>query len=807
MQKSAYRIPRKDSEQTGQPMRNLFRAIVLLVILLSLMSLETVGGGSHSMSVDSSLSLEYEVTIESPHTGDIHVSIKASQVREERLMLGRGETGGLPPRKIPAARDLIATDQDGSLLDWAFSGSSSRFIETLVVIRRGPVVLLEYDADLSPVGDEDMNWYLGPNFGVVEPEYLFLFPIDASRESYLPVSGVRTKFILPDGWTVATHWTRVGDYYEARTSDDFLWGSLGFGQFEYQRRQISNVEVTVAFYGFTAAVQQTVSRDVFRIYEYFSKMVGDVSLTKTMPRNKYLLIFVPRIQGRQIFSNREGAYGYFAYCEYPYPEQYPPRSHLFWIAWQAHMIFHEWNPSAFFGLPIWFSEGVTSYYEFASPRDLQLISRRQFEYALVDRFQWYRSEILGTAFDVSLEYASAHPWSDERVLRLNYFKGCLLAYMLDEKIRELTNSTKTLGDVMKYLYENYAIKGKPLSTASILRALNDATGFDFASFFQMYILGTAKLPLSLTAGRLEIIQTEMPTVNRLPIDSDMDGLTDDEERTYGTNPNNRDTDDDERLDGEEVHGFRAIFIDGSKGDWDGMKPLWVDEANDYKYKVPSSDLKSLTMSYDGGSLYFMIELHDGKPNPEDSYDIMFDLDSDQMPDYTFNCYPKGFVNAWNLTGIGQYVESNLIENPAGAEISSDDVVELKIPLNLVGNTRVFLLASHIFVSSVQTENDMFLPRWVSISLDALFPQQKTDPLNPDTDGDSIKDGVDPHPLDPKPETPPLTTATASTTLRTEVSTQPEQTDWVKVNWIYFAGLIVFLVIVVPLIVRKIRRTE
>jgi len=42
-----------------------------------------------------------------------------------------------------------------------------------------------------------------------------------------------------------------------------------------------------------------------------------------------------------------------------------------------------------------------------------------------------------------------------------------------------------------------------------------------------------------------------------PLDADADGLTDEEEAAIGTDPHNRDTDDDGLLDGWEVHGFPA----------------------------------------------------------------------------------------------------------------------------------------------------------------------------------------------------------------------------------------------------------
>ena len=56
----------------------------------------------------------------------------------------------------------------------------------------------------------------------------------------------------------------------------------------------------------------------------------------------------------------------------------------------------------------------------------------------------------------------------------------------------------------------------------------------------------------------------------LPLDSDGDGLTDEEELRLGTDPNNPDTDGDGLLDGEEVHRYKTNPLDPDT-DHDGLK--------------------------------------------------------------------------------------------------------------------------------------------------------------------------------------------------------------------------------------------
>lgn len=52
---------------------------------------------------------------------------------------------------------------------------------------------------------------------------------------------------------------------------------------------------------------------------------------------------------------------------------------------------------------------------------------------------------------------------------------------------------------------------------------------------------------------------DTPNVNQTTIDTDGDGLTDEEEKSLGTDPQNKDTDGDGYLDGDEVrNGFSPL---------------------------------------------------------------------------------------------------------------------------------------------------------------------------------------------------------------------------------------------------------
>ena len=65
-------------------------------------------------------------------------------------------------------------------------------------------------------------------------------------------------------------------------------------------------------------------------------------------------------------------------------------------------------------------------------------------------------------------------------------------YLLD---RELISMGFSLDDLMRYMYENFGLKGKRYLTNDILVALNTVTDSNWSEFFDKYVYGTEPLPL------------------------------------------------------------------------------------------------------------------------------------------------------------------------------------------------------------------------------------------------------------------------------------------------------------------------
>jgi hypothetical protein len=153
----------------------------------------------------------------------------------------------------------------------------------------------------------------------------------------------------------------------------------------------------------------------------------------------------------------------------------------------AHGIYHAWNGNVFMqdNERKWFVEGVTQYY-----------GQRNTDNYIGYMQSCYDKYIAAynTGQDVALDTII---WSGSigNPYLLQYWKGALVAYMLD---MELSKTGNHLGQVAKLVYEKFGINSGKIgvTTPEYLNAFNTVSGKDYTDFFSKYIYGTEKLPLS-----------------------------------------------------------------------------------------------------------------------------------------------------------------------------------------------------------------------------------------------------------------------------------------------------------------------
>ena len=92
-----------------------------------------------------------------------------------------------------------------------------------------------------------------------------------------------------------------------------------------------------------------------------------------------------------------------------------------------------------------------------------------------------------------------------------YTEGCLLAFVMDAKIRKATNNKRGIEEVMKRLYYNFAQNNKGYTEKDFIDQLENICGYSFQDFFNDYVHGSTPYETILLEALdfigLELIQT------------------------------------------------------------------------------------------------------------------------------------------------------------------------------------------------------------------------------------------------------------------------------------------------------------
>ena len=149
---------------------------------------------------------------------------------------------------------------------------------------------------------------------------------------------------------------------------------------------------------------------------------------------------------------------------------------------------------------LWFSEGVTSTVE-----DYMLLRA-----GLLDEHE-YLSHLASAIAELenrpahltqSAEESSLDAWLEkysyyrgpERSISY-YNKGDLLGVLLDLKMRDASNGTKSLRDLLQWMNSNYAQKNKLFfDSEGVRQAAEIVTHSDLSVFFEKYVAGTDEIP-------------------------------------------------------------------------------------------------------------------------------------------------------------------------------------------------------------------------------------------------------------------------------------------------------------------------
>jgi predicted metalloprotease with PDZ domain len=175
----------------------------------------------------------------------------------------------------------------------------------------------------------------------------------------------------------------------------------------------------------------------------------------------------------------------------------------------AHEFFHAWNvkrirPDALgpfdytsenYTKLLWVAEGITDYYADMIMVRAGLFSDYVYLARLASSIQdlqntpgRFQTSLEETSFDAWIKYYRSDANSDNRQVSY-YDKGSIVGAMLDLEIRRSSHGKRSLDDVMRYLYSEYALKDRNYTPEDFQRAAELAAGVKLDDFFTRYVRG------------------------------------------------------------------------------------------------------------------------------------------------------------------------------------------------------------------------------------------------------------------------------------------------------------------------------
>jgi predicted metalloprotease with PDZ domain len=180
----------------------------------------------------------------------------------------------------------------------------------------------------------------------------------------------------------------------------------------------------------------------------------------------------------------------------------------------AHEFFHLWNVKRIrpqtlepvdytkenYTRALWFCEGVTSTAEGIVELRAGLLDEKEYLYQLgeqITELERRPAHLTQSAEDSSLDaWLEGYGYYHRPARSVSYYnKGELLGVMLDLAVREASDGRASLREVMQWMNENYAKKGRFYNdSAGVLEAADAVSHSDLTSFFTKYVSGTEEIP-------------------------------------------------------------------------------------------------------------------------------------------------------------------------------------------------------------------------------------------------------------------------------------------------------------------------
>lgn len=300
---------------------------------------------------------------------------------------------------------------------------------------------------------------------------------------------VSVTYSLPSGWrNISTGLKEEKDDPYTFTASDFdvlydspvLIGNHYVKKFEHEGRDYEFAIET------PEGIEESGFEDCFRaIVSECNKMMGDV------PYDKYALIHLGKGGGGLEHINSQACYTEGTY-------KFDSRDEwLNFLAFVAHEYFHLYNVKTIrpielgpfdydkeaYSPLIWFSEGITCYYECLLLLRAGLATEEEI-YKLLSGYMAndepyegkHHQSLRMTSYDIWLNFMNHD--ANSKDVRINYyFRGPVVGLIMDIEIKRLSGGQRSLDDLMRLLYNRFhKEKGRGFTEEEFWAAVDEVAG-------------------------------------------------------------------------------------------------------------------------------------------------------------------------------------------------------------------------------------------------------------------------------------------------------------------------------------------
>ena len=461
------------------------------------------------------IDISYTVAMPRPHTHllEIDVAIKRpiAGPQQEALIMPVWTPGSYMIREFARhVQDFTATDAANQPLKWEKTNKNTWRVTTGGA-REWHARYSVYANELSVRTSE-----LNSNHAFWNNANILMYP-----EGYLQNPAI-VRVVAPDVWKVATGLPAVLGQKNTFRADNFdvLYDSpFEVSNFKTLIFNVKGVAHRIVIDGEGNYDGERMRQDVQKIVETEVEIMGG-----EIPYKDYTFILHLR-------SNAGGGLEHLNSTALGYPRfglrvqagdratsagpnaATTTREYRGFLSLVAHEFFHLWNvkrirPDALgpfdytqenYTKVLWIAEGITDYYADVALRRAGLISENDFLSATARAMQSLQDtpgRLVQSAEESSFDSWIKYYRQDENSMnsQVSYYdKGALLGLLLDLEIRKRSNGTKSLDDVMRYLYAEFFKKNRNYGPADFQKACELMAGGSLEEFFSKFVRGTAEL--------------------------------------------------------------------------------------------------------------------------------------------------------------------------------------------------------------------------------------------------------------------------------------------------------------------------